>query len=69
MRWLQAGGVVLMLVGLIWILQGIGVIQGSGMSGHGQYAVLGGIVEAIGVGLLYVGTRRRRADVAADPLQ
>jgi hypothetical protein len=53
MRWVRAiGGAVLILVGLIWILQGINVIGGSVMSGHGQYAVLGVIVGAIGVWLL-----------------
>lgn len=53
MRWARAiGGAVLTLVGLLWILQGTNVIGGSGMSGHGQYAVLGVIVGAIGVWLL-----------------
>ena len=33
-------------------LQGVNVIHGSGMSGHGQYAVLGIIVGLIGIWLL-----------------
>ncbi len=45
-------GVVLCLVGAVWIGQGTNAIHGSGMSGHGQYAVLGGAVIAIGVALL-----------------
>jgi hypothetical protein len=53
MRWLRAaGGFLLILVGLLWILQGINVVGGSGMSGRGQYAVLGVIVALIGVWLL-----------------
>jgi hypothetical protein len=53
MRTVRAiGGILLMLVGLVWILQGINVLGGSGMSGHGQYAVLGVIVGLIGVWLL-----------------
>jgi hypothetical protein len=53
MRWVRAiGGVVLTLIGLVWILQGLNVIGGSGMSGHGQYAVLGIIVALIGIWLL-----------------
>jgi hypothetical protein len=44
--------VLLTLVGLLWILQGVNVIGGSGMSGHGQYAVLGIIVALIGIWLL-----------------
>jgi len=62
MRWVRAiGGVLLTLVGLLWILQGTNVIGGSGMSGHGQYAVLGIIVALIGIWLLQgaIWVRRR----------
>jgi hypothetical protein len=53
MRWIRAiGGVLLTLVGLLWILQGVNVIGNSGMSGHGQYMVLGIIVGLIGIWLL-----------------
>jgi hypothetical protein len=53
MRWIRAiGGALLTLVGLLWILQGVNVVHGSGMSGHGQYAVLGIIVGLIGIWLL-----------------
>jgi hypothetical protein len=53
MRWVRLiGGALLTLVGLLWILQGTNVIGGSGMSGHGQYAVLGVIVALIGIWLL-----------------
>jgi xanthosine utilization system XapX-like protein len=45
-------GLVLSLVGIVWILQGTSVIQGSGMSGHGGWAVLGVISLLIGVALL-----------------
>ena len=60
MRWLRAvGGVLLILIGLLWILQGISVVGGSGMSGHGQYAVLGMIVALIGAWLLQGAIRVR----------
>jgi hypothetical protein len=53
MRWFRAiGGALLTLVGVLWILQGVNVIGGSGMSGHGQYAVLGIVVAVIGIWLL-----------------
>jgi hypothetical protein len=53
MRWIRAaGGVLLTLVGLLWLLQGVNVIGGSGMSGQAQYAVLGIIVALIGIWLL-----------------
>ena len=60
MRWIRGiGGALLTLVGLIWILQGVNVIHGSGMSGHGQYAVLGIIVGLIGIWLLQGAIRAR----------
>jgi hypothetical protein len=45
-------GVVSCLVGIVWIAQGTNVVHGSGMSGQGQWAVIGAILLAIGVGLL-----------------
>lgn len=45
------------LVGIVWILQGLDIRKGDGMSGHGEWAFLGGILLALGVGLL-VGARR-----------
>jgi hypothetical protein len=56
-------GVVAVLLGVVWILQGLNVLQGSGMSGHGQFAVLGLIVAALGAWLLS-GLRRPGAGVA-----
>jgi hypothetical protein len=66
MRWVRAiGGVLLTLVGLVWILQGVNVIGGSGMSGHGQYAVLGMVVALIGIWLLQGAIRvHRRSQVS-----
>ncbi|GAC1508832.1 MAG: hypothetical protein NVS2B16_06310 [Chloroflexota bacterium] len=61
MRWIRAaGGALLVLVGVLWILQGVNVVGGSGMSGHGQYAVLGVVVALVGVWLL-LGAIRIRA--------
>jgi hypothetical protein len=45
-------GVVLCLVGAVWIAQGTGAVHGSGMSGHGRYAVLGIVVILIGLALV-----------------
>jgi hypothetical protein len=56
-------GVVALLLGVVWILQGLNVIHGSGMSGHGQFAVLGLIVAVLGAWLLS-GLRRPSAGVA-----
>jgi len=47
-------GVVVLLLGIVWILQGLNVIRGSGMSGHAQFAVLGVVAILFGVWLLSV---------------
>ncbi len=53
MIWVRGvAGVIALLLGLVWILQGVDVIHGSAMSGHAQYAVLGIIVLLLGVWLL-----------------
>ena len=45
-------GAVLMLLGLVWILQGLNIIGSSGMSGHGIWAVIGIVIGAVGVFLV-----------------
>jgi hypothetical protein len=45
-------GFVLCLVGVVWVAQGTGAMHGSGMSGHGQYALLGAVVIVIGLAML-----------------
>jgi hypothetical protein len=41
-------GAVLCLAGLVWILQGTNLLHGSGMSGHGEWAVYGAILFVVG---------------------
>ena len=53
-------GVLLCLVGAVWIGQGIGTIQGSFMTGHAIWAVIGTIVVLIGLALLSGVARARR---------
>jgi len=53
-------GVILMVFGAIWILQGINVLPGSFMTGQIRWAVYGGIAVIAGIGLL-VAARRRPA--------
>ena len=45
-------GAVLVVLGLLWILQGLDVIGGSGMSGHAIWAVIGIVIGAVGVFLI-----------------
>lgn len=51
--WIRgAVGVVLVVLGFVWILQGADVIHGSSMSGHGGYAALGAVILVIGAATL-----------------
>jgi len=56
---LNIGGVVLVLFGVIWFLQGINVLPGSFMTGQIRWAVYGGIAVVAGVALLVAANRRR----------
>lgn len=51
--------VLLFLAGLVWFLQGIGILPGSYMSGDPQWAINGGIAMAIGIGLFVWMVRRK----------
>ncbi|MBV8161979.1 MAG: hypothetical protein JO265_13735 [Acidimicrobiia bacterium] len=53
-------GAVLVLVGAVWIGQGVGAIHGSFMTGHAEWAVIGGVCAFLG-GALLVGARRTGA--------
>ncbi len=50
-------GVLLFLAGVLWILQGLDIVGGSGMSGHAIWAVIGAVV-AIGGAVLFLRTLR-----------
>ena len=52
--------VVLILFGVVWFFQGIGVLPGSFMSGQIRWAVNGGIAAAAGVIVLVFNHRRSR---------
>jgi len=52
-------GALLLLVGIVWILQGINVLPGSFMTGQTKWAVNGAIAAVIGIVLLVLANRRR----------
>ncbi|HEY9152504.1 MAG TPA: hypothetical protein VIN60_06425 [Anaerolineales bacterium] len=52
-------GVILILAGGVWFLQGINVLPGSFMTGQSQWAINGGILIVIGGGLLWWANRRK----------
>jgi hypothetical protein len=54
-------GVLLVLAGGVWFLQGINVLPGSFMTGQIRWAVYGGIAVAVGIFLLVRANRRRTA--------
>lgn len=51
--------VLLILVGIVWFLQGINVIGGSVMTGQSQWAIIGVIAFVAGIGLLIFGNRKK----------
>ena len=62
MRWLWLViGVLAVAFGVLWTLQGLNIVAGSGMSGHIIFAIIGPIVGLVGLGLIGVGALRRRA--------
>lgn len=49
-----AFGLLLTVLGVVFALQGLGYIDGSSMSGKSIWAILGPVIAAFGVSLLYV---------------
>jgi len=46
-----------LLVGCVWILQGINILPGSFMSGQSKWAIYGGLLAVAGVSLLVLANR------------
>lgn len=55
---LLIGGVLLIALGLVWTLQGVGVLGGSVMSNSITWALIGPVVAIVGI---YLVVRWRRA--------
>ena len=56
---LNVSGVLCLLVGCVWILQGISILPGSFMTGQTKWAIYGGLLVLAGIGLLISANRRR----------
>ena len=52
-------GGVIFLAGLVFFLQGINILPGSFMTGDPQWAINGGAMMALALGLFYFANRRR----------
>ena len=60
MRLLLVGaGLLITLAGVIFALQGVGVIGGSFMSGTTTWAIAGPVIALAGLALVVAGLRRR----------
>jgi hypothetical protein len=55
---LQIVGILLVVLGCIWFLQGVNVLPGSFMTGQVRWAVYGGIAVVVGIGLLFAARKR-----------
>lgn len=62
----RAIGIVCIVVGAVWILQGIGVAQGSVMTGSTMWAILGAITLVVGALVLRRALNAAKAAIAAD---
>src|SRR6201995_4543406 len=56
---LNVVGVILVLFGAIWFLQGINVLPGSFMTGQIRWAVYGALAIAAGISLIVTAKRQR----------
>ena len=54
-------GVLMVLMGATWFLQGINVLPGSFMTGQIQWAYYGAVAAIAGVGLIAAANRSRHA--------
>ena len=52
-------GVLCIVLGGLWTLQGLDIVGGSMMSGVSIWAVIGPILAAVGLALIVFGVRRR----------
>ena len=57
-RLTRALWMLLLLMGLVFLGQGVGLIPGSFMTGRGEWAVIGGLLAGIAVLLLWFTSRR-----------
>lgn len=53
-------GVILAVFGVVFALQGIGLLGGSAMTGDPTWAIIGPVLAVIGLVVLGFGLRRRR---------
>jgi len=67
MMWVKLmGGVVLLLLGLVWLGQGLGFIRGSFMTGQAMWAIIGAVLVVIAAWLLWSVVQSRRVGASSQ---
>jgi hypothetical protein len=62
MKWvLLILGILLVLMGGVWVLQGSHVLTQGSMAGKSQWTVIGAVVGVVGIVLVILGATRRKA--------
>ena len=56
---LNIAGILCVIVGCVWILQGINILPGSFMTGQTKWAIFGGLLAIAGIGILISANRGR----------
>ena len=57
---LMAVGGLIALVGVVWMLQGVGILPGSFMTGQAFWAAVGAVMLIVGGSLVFAGIRSNR---------
>jgi hypothetical protein len=52
-------GVLCLLLGFVWVLQGINILPGSFMTGQTKWAIYGGVLAIVGIAVLMKANPRR----------
>jgi len=62
MLWLRLiGGILIGLMGLVWLGQGLNLIKGSVMTGQSQWAIIGALLVVLAAWLIWGALRSRAA--------
>jgi drug/metabolite transporter superfamily protein YnfA len=61
MKWiLLVLGILLVLAGGVWVLQGLNVLTQGSMAGKSQWTVIGAVVAVLGAAMIVLGALQRK---------